>query len=209
MTASGFGKARKAMRETVKKKQKAGVGLFVAVVVLVGAGAGFWVWHEQPSFCSAVCHDTMGSYVESYESSDYLVNQHAQAGVVCLDCHEAEIATQIAELQVQLSGSYRLPLAKMKVDDEFCLRDGCHTREGIVAGTVNFIAEDGTAVNPHEITFSTNYSASESPHEVAGESIACATCHTAHRSSAEMSYCYDSCHHTETFKSCYDCHDHR
>ena len=31
----------------------------VVAVVLVAAGAGFWVWHEQPGFCNAICHDPM------------------------------------------------------------------------------------------------------------------------------------------------------
>ena len=38
------------------------VGVIAAVVV--AAGAGFWVWHEQPSFCNAVCHDPMDAYVD-------------------------------------------------------------------------------------------------------------------------------------------------
>ncbi|MDU1389817.1 MAG: salivary glue protein Sgs-3, partial [Eggerthella sp.] len=34
----------------------------VVVVVLIAAGAGFWVWHEQPSFCAAICHTPMDEY---------------------------------------------------------------------------------------------------------------------------------------------------
>ena len=52
------------------KREGKGAGLIVGVVaaVIVAAGAGFWIWHEQPSFCATMCHDTMGSYLESYES---------------------------------------------------------------------------------------------------------------------------------------------
>ena len=112
-----------------KKKRRKGViaGAVVLAVVLI-AGIGMWIWHEQPSFCGTVCHDTMGSYLEGYESGDFLAHNHAQAGVACLNCHEAELNTQVAELQVQMSGDYRLPLAKMETTDEFCLRDGCHIR---------------------------------------------------------------------------------
>ena len=39
----------------------------VVVVVLIAAGAGFWVWHEQPSFCAAICHTPMDEYLETYE----------------------------------------------------------------------------------------------------------------------------------------------
>ncbi|WP_080800403.1 cytochrome c3 family protein [Arabiibacter massiliensis] len=191
------------------KRRKLVTALCVTGVVIVGAGAGLWVWHEQPGFCGSVCHDTMGSYVESYEGGEMLASQHAQADVVCLDCHEAELHTQLAELQVQLSGEYRLPLAKMETDDAFCLRDGCHTREKIVTATADYAAGGGTKVNPHEITFSADYGDTESPHQVGGETAPCATCHTMHRTSAGIDYCYDACHHTQTFDSCYGCHDHR
>ena len=39
-----------------KKKKKWPIVVGVVVAVLVVAGAGFWVWHEQPSFCNAICH---------------------------------------------------------------------------------------------------------------------------------------------------------
>lgn len=38
--------------------------------IIVVAGAGFWVWHEQPSFCNAVCHSTMDHYVETYDDGN-------------------------------------------------------------------------------------------------------------------------------------------
>lgn len=42
----------------------------VVAAVLVVAGAGFWVWHEQPSFCNAICHSPMDKYVETYYEGD-------------------------------------------------------------------------------------------------------------------------------------------
>lgn len=195
--------------ETRKSHKRLVTAACIVAVVLVGAGAGFWVWHEQPSFCGTVCHDSMGSYLESYEQGTMLASEHAKSDVACLDCHEAEISAQLTELQVQLSGDYRLPLAKMEVDDDFCLRDGCHSREEVASKTADYVAGNKTTVNPHEITFSADYGETESPHEVDGETVACATCHTVHRSSAGIDYCYDACHHTKTFDSCYGCHDHR
>ena len=38
-------------------------------VVLVAAGAGFMVWHDQPSFCNAICHTPMDGYLTTYEST--------------------------------------------------------------------------------------------------------------------------------------------
>lgn len=189
-----------------KRRRKAPLVIGILAAIVVVAGAGFWVWHETPSFCGTMCHDTMGSYLDSYENSDYLVADHAAQNIACLDCHEAELATQIAELQVQLSGDYRIPLAKMETEDEFCLRDGCHTRDEIVAALSDYTTADGTSVNPHEQTIDPQAKGRTNPHG-AGESIACATCHTAHRPSAEIQYCYDACHHTETFEACSDCHN--
>ena len=65
-----------------KKKKKWPIVVGVVVAVLVVAGAGFWVWHEQPSFCNAICHSPMDKYVETYSEGDpgKLVTQHAAAG---------------------------------------------------------------------------------------------------------------------------------
>ena len=65
-----------------KNKKKSAIVAGTVAVVLVLAGAGFWVWHEQPSFCNAICHSPMDKYVESYSSGDagMLVTQHAEAG---------------------------------------------------------------------------------------------------------------------------------
>lgn len=64
-----------------KNKKKPAIVAGTVAVVLVLAGAGFWVWHEQPSFCNAICHSPMDNYVESYSSGDagMLVTQHAEA----------------------------------------------------------------------------------------------------------------------------------
>ena len=50
-----------------RAKSKIGIVVGVAVTVVAVAGAGFWVWHEQPSFCSAMCHTSMDSYVATFE----------------------------------------------------------------------------------------------------------------------------------------------
>ncbi|MEI3230567.1 MAG: cytochrome c3 family protein [Gordonibacter pamelaeae] len=70
-----------------KKRPKRGwivAGVVAAVIVV--AGAGFWVWHEQPSFCNAICHSPMDYYVETYDSGDPQlgVTVHAKAGESCL-----------------------------------------------------------------------------------------------------------------------------
>lgn len=42
------------------------IAAVVAVVAAV-AGGGFWVWHEQPSFCNAICHTPMDPYLAAFE----------------------------------------------------------------------------------------------------------------------------------------------
>ena len=92
-----------------KKHPKRGwivAGVVAAVIVV--AGAGFWVWHEQPSFCNAICHSPMDYYVETYDSGDPQlgVTVHAKAGESCLDCHTAELTTQISEVMAWVSDNY-------------------------------------------------------------------------------------------------------
>ena len=50
------------------KRKRLGITLGCVVAVLVVAGAGFMVWHEQPSFCNAICHDPMDPYLPTFEA---------------------------------------------------------------------------------------------------------------------------------------------
>ena len=54
-----------------KKGKKLPIILGVVAVVIVAAGAGFFVWHEQPTFCNAICHTPMDAYVETYVDGTY------------------------------------------------------------------------------------------------------------------------------------------
>lgn len=146
-----------------KKRRKWPVVAGVVAVVLVAAGAGFWVWHESPAFCNAICHSPMDPYVESYESGDesLMVTAHAREGYTCLQRHEPKIDEQIAEGIKWVSGDFKDPLPKMEYDETFCLNEACHDmdRAGLEALT------DGLAFNPHQNRHG---------------DIACGTCHSAH-----------------------------
>ena len=50
--------------------------IFIAVIAFFTA---FLHWHEEPSFCSAICHNNMAKYVDGYYSEDdaLLVSKHA------------------------------------------------------------------------------------------------------------------------------------
>ena len=135
------------------------VGIVAAIIVV--AGAGFWAWHEQPSFCNAICHSPMDRYVETYDSGDpHLgITAHANADVTCLKCHEAELTTQVSEAMAWMSDSYpvteegALATGKEFADEQFCAKSGCHHELGdgydeITANLWGFAGNDAK-YNPH------------------------------------------------------------
>ena len=110
-----------------KKKKKWPIVVGVVVAVLVVAGAGFWVWHEQPSFCNAICHTPMDAYLPTYESeinqpgvdkwgnevsnsNAMLAPLHRAAAdnATCLTCHVPTLSEQIGEGMSWITGSYEV-----------------------------------------------------------------------------------------------------
>ena len=164
--------------------QKKWIVLGVVAAVIVVAGAGFWAWHNTPGFCNAFCHSPMDAYVESYSSGDpgMLVTQHAEAGDGCLDCHEAELTTQVSELMAWASDSYpmdgdMLATGKEFANEEFCARPECHDMNEVVANTWGF-CDNEPDENPH------------SSHQ--DLALECGDCHKVHEKSTLV---------------CNDCHD--
>ncbi|WP_080799686.1 cytochrome c-type protein Cgr1 [Arabiibacter massiliensis] len=187
-----------APKKSGKKKWPIVVG--VVAVVLIAAGAGFWVWHEQPSFCNAICHTPMDPYLPTYEaepgqpavdkwgnevadaSSMMAAVHRADQGTTCMGCHVPSIGEQISEGMSWVTGNYVAPLEERDLEqlveargieeDQFCLNEACHnlTREDLIKAT------SGMEFNPHVAQH--------------GE-IACSECHKAHR--ASVVYC-TQCH---------------
>ena len=62
------GEAASAPSVKRNKRKLAGIIGVVAAVVVV-AGAGYMVWHDQPSFCNAICHTPMDGYLTTYEAT--------------------------------------------------------------------------------------------------------------------------------------------
>ena len=164
------------------KRRRGIVAACVCVVVLVAAVGGFMAWHEQPSFCSTVCHTPMDSYVESYYNTDgtSLANAHAKAGKDCLTCHTPELGEQITEGLNWVSGNYAYDEESQHLvsrgeefaTQEFCLNESCHnmTRDELTESTSDM------AFNPHV--------------QQHGD-IDCGECHKAH--SESVMYC-TQCH---------------
>ena len=159
-----------------KKKKRILLIVLAAVVVVIGAlSVGGLLWHNDPSFCNAICHSPMDPYVQGFYSGDQslLVSAHMENGEACLTCHEPTLGEQIDELGVWLKDNFSEPL-KMKNlgTKEFCLR--CHDFDDAFASTVEY---GGTKRNPHE------------PH--GSEGLECYECHRVHSSS--VMYC-NYCH---------------
>ena len=113
--------------ERASKRKRRGIVAGVVVAVVVAAAAGLMVWHEQPSFCAAICHDPMDPYLPTYEatpgesgtdkwgnevadSSSMLAAVHGQVGKTCMDCHVPQLGEQVTEGMEWVSGNYDSPL---------------------------------------------------------------------------------------------------
>ncbi len=171
-----------------KTHKKAIIIIAVIAVIVVAGGIGFSIWHEQPSFCNAICHTPMDSYVNNYYSGDtkYLSAVHEEAGVACLDCHTATINDQVTEGLAWIQGNYSvdengaLTESLITADSSFCLRSGCHDWNTIVAATDGLLTSGSSSANPH------------SNHQISGASSAkCSNCHSVHGTSTM--WC-NSCH---------------
>jgi len=163
-----------------KARRKWPIVLGVVAVLLVSAGAGLMVWHEQPSFCNAICHEPMGSYVDEYYSEDrsLLAVVHRQADVECLDCHEPTFSDQVSEGIAWITGDfYAEPEKRDFANDAFCLNEACHVKEGIAQATEDW---GGNDFNPHASHM--------------GKDITCGDCHSMHRESSV--YC-NKCHNAD------------
>jgi hypothetical protein len=161
-----------------KKRNKKWVVPTVVVAIIVVIGVGFFAWHNTPGFCNSVCHSPMDTYVESYSSGDQgmLVTAHAEAGLSCLDCHEAKLNEQLTEVIAWSSDTFTTTadghLVDANVDrfasSENCLKSGCHNWNDVVDSTWGFAGNDAK-YNPH------------SSHQ--DGSIECSDCHKSHETS--------------------------
>lgn len=138
-----------------KKRNKVAIVVGVVAAVAVVAGVGMFVWHEQPSFCGTVCHDSMAEHVDNFYGKDDsggagLASVHAAAGEDCLSCHVADLETQVSELQMQLTGNWEeMDLGShYYVDNDRCL--SCHgdSYEALAEKTAD-LGEYNPHANPH------------------------------------------------------------
>ena len=198
-----------------KRSKRFYATLGAIVLVVVVAGAGFWVWHEQPSFCNAICHTPMDPYVATYEqqpgtqgvdkwgnkvenTSAMLAVSHkvskadGGADAICLSCHEPTISQQLAEVEGWSTGN--MPLFHNEA-------------YGLVLGergTPELTAWLGTApdsfclnekchnISRTDLVKLTADMGTYNPHREMHGQRDCSDCHKAHRASANAcTQCHD------------------
>lgn len=181
------------------------IGVPVVVVLAAGAAGGLW-WHEQPSFCSALCHSTMTPYYETYQADDMLAGAHAKLGIRCIDCHHATIGDQINELKVQVGGKVESPLSQREFPNEFCSGDDCHGAASLeevatLTGMLQPNPHDNDVYTVGECTACHNMHAPEGI--IWSVDSQCSECHVNQAASLQDSAKLASTHQGQT---CVDCH---
>lgn len=146
-----------------KRGKRAIVVWGATVVALALLAGGALVWHAQPTFCNAFCHEPMDSYVDGYYAGDstLLLTAHADSRIECLDCHEAKLSDQLTELRRWASGDYEVDATDRILDDtivigtkDFCW--ACHNDDDAASGedweAIKAATEDwggASGANPH------------------------------------------------------------
>ena len=194
------GKKGKKPRKPRNKKKM--IATIAVVLVVVGvAGGAFWVWHNTPSFCEAICHNPQDPYNPTYyaepgqsatdkwgnevkDASGMLAAVHrVEADATCLSCHEPTMAEQITEGIEWATGNFYNPLSERSLTNltrwtgasaiSFCLNENCH----------DFTKSD--------LTEKTSDLA-RNPHAWHHEEYTCSDCHKSHRASIMVcSQCHD------------------
>ncbi len=185
--------------------KKTGIIAGVLAAVVVVAGAGFWVWHETPGFCGAICHTPMDPYLATYEQSSgatgvdkwgnevedaggMLAVTHREAGEECLSCHVPTMSEQISEGVAWVTGSYEVVdnetygvvIPEASLDDLTEARglDG----DALCLNDACHTNADGSAMTRDDLAAITaDYE--HNPHVSQHGEVACSDCHKAHRAS--------------------------
>ena len=197
-----------------KGKKKWPIVVGGVVVVLIAAGAGFWVWHEQPSFCNAICHTPMDAYNRTYDqemgvegvdkfgntvadtSGMLAVTHRVTNGDTCMSCHVPQLSEQITEGMNWLSGNYEVVETQTGelIPTERTLSELVEARgiasEEFCLNEACHANEDGSAMTRDDLIAATS-DMKRNPHVQQHGEVSCDQCHKAHR--ASTNYCAQ-CH---------------
>ena len=201
-----------------KKGKKWPIVVGVVAVVLIVAGAGFWVWHEQPSFCNAICHTPMDPYLPTYEAepgqaatdkwgnevedaSGMMAAVHrvskdeGGAGATCMSCHVPTIGEQVSEGIAWISGNYYYPLEERNTKQLVEAR-------GLESGDELCLNESCHNLTREDLVRATSELGQYNPHEAKHSELACSSCHKAHRASVNVcTQCHTDAHVPEGWLS--------
>lgn len=189
-----------------KKKRNKPLIVGIIAVIVIAAGVGMFIWHEQPSFCSTMCHIEQ-AYVDNYMQEQGVAGRDkygnavsntnammavlhretkatAKSEIVCVDCHVPNIM-ELANDGIHLvTGNYPLPrnernLAQMKSWDGEPGESFCANENC----HVYLLGSDGK-LSYDKLEASTK-SRAFNPHEQHHEMLTldCSDCHKGHRAS--------------------------
>lgn len=193
------------------RKQKRIITVSVIVVVVVLAGIGLLVWHEQPSFCSAICHTPMDAYGKTYlgevdefgnelsseEADTMLSYAHSKymGGITCMGCHQPVLSEQISEGLAWVAGNYYIEGYNKDGNALIEPRSLADLTEARGVPAQEFCLNDKCHVTTPDraaLFDKTKYLESEyNPHSDRHGEITCGTCHKGHIQS--INYCTE-CH---------------
>ena len=199
------GEAKAPAPKKKNKKKWVVVGVVLGVILL--SGFGFWVWHNDPSFCGTVCHDSMDPYAQTYYATNgqpavdkwgndvsnshaMLATSHAAQGKVCLDCHYPSLSQQLSEASETIAGNYYLPLEEV---DTLNLLLNANLSSDSGRGD-EFCMNDTchSDLTRQELTQRTSV-LSFNPHAWQHEQNQCSDCHKSHRASTIIcTQCHNS-----------------
>lgn len=191
--------------EPARKVRKPAIVAGLVLAVLVVAGVGFWSWHEQPSFCNAVCHTPMDEYNRTYDQTagepgtDKWGNALPDAGVMlsvshkasaaeggadaaCMSCHVPTLSEQLSEGTAWISGDYVYPLEERSTKELTAAR-GVDEDEFCLNENCHNMTREELVQSTSDMSFN--------PHVMQHGKISCSECHKAHR--APVMYC-SQCH---------------
>lgn len=187
-----------------RKKWPIAVGVVAAVLIV--AGAGLFAWHEQPSFCGAICHTPMDGYLETYDaepgqpgvdkygntvsdSSAMMAAVHrAEDGTTCMDCHVPTMDEQIGEGLAWASGNYDVhdnatygASLEEKTLTQLTAARGI-ANEQFCLNEACHTGDDGQPLTRADLIVATK-DLTLNPHIAQHGELECSDCHKAHRAS--------------------------
>ena len=193
-----------------KKKKKWPIVLGTVVGVIAVLAVAFVVWHNQPSFCNAICHTPMDPYLPTYEAtpgqasmdkwgnevsdaSAMMACTHAAEGITCMGCHVPTLSEQINEGIEWISGNYEVvsnPTYGVVLEERNLKT--LVTARGITADEfcMNSDCHD-VERGDSLVALTADLSASRNPHSMPHAQLQCSDCHKAHRASVnQCSQCH-------------------